>query len=55
MLAAAKKLEFERAALLRDQINELKSGFGEGRQPKLKKREVAYTVPDHGRPPRRKR
>jgi excinuclease ABC subunit B len=42
MAEAAKKLEFERAALLRDQIMELKRGTGEGETPALKKREVVY-------------
>ncbi len=45
MLEAARKLEFERAALLRDQIKELKQGTGEGEAPELKKREVVYTAP----------
>ncbi|MBM3890068.1 MAG: excinuclease ABC subunit UvrB [Verrucomicrobia bacterium] len=55
MLAAAKELEFERAALLRDQIKELKTGLGEGEPPKLKKREVVYALPNSGKSARRKR
>ncbi len=42
MLEAAKNLEFERAALLRDQIKELKQGTGEAGEPQFKKREVVY-------------
>jgi excinuclease ABC subunit B len=55
MLAAAKELEFERAALLRDQIKELETGLGEGAPPKLKKREVVYAMPNSGKSSRRKR
>ena len=39
MLAAAENLEFEKAALLRDQINELKRGMGGGEEPG---RKVSY-------------
>ena len=55
MLEAAKKLEFERAALLRDQIAELKRGTGEGEAPVLKKREVVYAAPDGGKKPKRRK
>jgi excinuclease ABC subunit B len=41
MLAAANNLEFEKAALLRDQIRELKRGSGEGK-PEPKPRSVSY-------------
>ncbi len=55
MLEAAKKLEFERAALLRDQIKELKQGTGEGEAPALKKREVVYTAPNDGKKTKRRK
>ena len=55
MLEAAKKLEFERAALLRDQIAELKRGTGEGEPPALKKREVVYTAPNEGKKTKRRK
>ncbi|MFA5192741.1 MAG: excinuclease ABC subunit UvrB [Verrucomicrobiia bacterium] len=55
MLEAAKKLEFERAALLRDQIAELKRGTGEGESPALKKREVVYAAPDGGKKTKRRK
>jgi excinuclease ABC subunit B len=42
MLAAAEKLEFEKAALLRDQINELKRGLA-GAPPEKGARKVSYT------------
>ncbi len=42
MLAAAEKLEFEKAALLRDQINELKRGLA-GAPPEKGARKVCYT------------
>ena len=55
MLEAAKKLEFERAALLRDQIAEIKRGTGEGEAPALKKREVVYAAPNGGKKPKRRK
>jgi excinuclease ABC subunit B len=55
MLEAAKKLEFERAALLRDQIKELQRGTGEGEAPALKKREVVYAAPSAGKPSKRRK
>ncbi|MCX7825629.1 MAG: excinuclease ABC subunit UvrB [Verrucomicrobiae bacterium] len=55
MLAAAKELEFERAALLRDQIKELKAGLGEGEAPRLRKREVVYVPSSGGKSARRRR
>ncbi|MFZ2641120.1 MAG: excinuclease ABC subunit UvrB [Verrucomicrobiia bacterium] len=55
MLEAAKKLEFERAALLRDQIAELKRGTGEGEAPALKKREVVYAAPNASKPSKRRK
>ncbi|MFA6563891.1 MAG: excinuclease ABC subunit UvrB [Verrucomicrobiia bacterium] len=55
MLEAAKKLEFERAALLRDQIKELQRGTGEGEAPALKKREVVYAAPNGGKPSKRRK
>ncbi len=55
MLEAARKLEFERAALLRDQIKELKQGTGEGEPPSLKKREVVYTAPNASKPSKRRK
>ena len=41
MLAAANNLEFEKAALLRDQIRELKRGLGEAKQ-ESRPRQVSY-------------
>jgi excinuclease UvrABC nuclease subunit len=55
MLEAAKKLEFERAALLRDQIKELQRGTDEGEPPALKKREVVYTAPSATKPSKRRK
>ena len=55
MLEAAKKLEFERAALLRDQIAELKRGTGEGEAPALKTREVVYATPNGVKIPKRRK
>jgi len=55
MLAAAENLEFEKAALLRDQIRELKSNFGEdGEKPKAPPREVKYNKSPRGRQQRTK-
>jgi len=43
MLTAANNLEFEKAALLRDQINELKRAIdGDTEQPAAPARKVAY-------------
>ncbi len=55
MLEAAKNLEFERAALLRDQIKELKQGTGEGGEPQFKKREVVYAAPNGRKPSKRRK
>jgi excinuclease ABC subunit B len=55
MLEAAKKLEFERAALLRDQIKELQRGTDEGEAPALKKREVVYAAPSATKPSKRRK
>ena len=42
MLEAAEKLEFEKAALLRDQVNELKNLTGESSEEKNKPSGVSY-------------
>ncbi|MDB6020839.1 MAG: uvrB, partial [Pedosphaera sp.] len=47
MLAAANNLEFEKAALLRDQIRELKRATGDGK-PEEKSRRVSYGKPRRG-------
>jgi excinuclease ABC subunit B len=50
MLEASNNLEFEKAALLRDQIRELKSGFGEGEEKAAAPaREVNYKKSARGR------
>jgi len=51
MQEAAQKLEFERAALIRDQINELKKETGEPllATPGKKKRKVTYGSGGKGR------
>jgi excinuclease ABC subunit B len=55
MLAAAENLEFEKAALLRDQIRELKSNFGEGgEKTRAPAREVNYKKSAQGRKQRAK-
>ncbi len=48
MLGAANNLEFEKAALLRDQIRELKRATGDGKAEE-KPRPVSYGRPKHGR------
>ena len=48
MLGAANNLEFEKAALLRDQIRELKRATGDGKAEE-KPRQVSYGRPKHGR------
>ena len=55
MLAAADNLEFEKAALLRDQIRELKTNFGEGEEKsKAPPRDVNYKKSARGRKQRTK-
>jgi excinuclease ABC subunit B len=55
MLAAAENLEFEKAALLRDQIRELKTNFGEGEEKsKAPPRDVNYKKSARGRKQRTK-
>jgi excinuclease ABC subunit B len=55
MLAAAENLEFEKAALLRDQIRELKTNFGEGAEKaKMSPREVSYKKSARGKKQRTK-
>src|SRR5208282_3583698 len=50
MLEASNNLEFEKAALLRDQIRELKSNFGEGaEQTEAPSREVNYKKSARGK------
>ncbi len=50
MLEASDNLEFEKAALLRDQIRELKSNFGaDGDKTPTPTREVHYKKPSRGR------
>jgi excinuclease ABC subunit B len=50
MLEASNNLEFEKAALLRDQIRELKSNFGDGAEKtETPPREVNYKKSARGR------
>ena len=44
MVAASNNLEFEKAALLRDQINELKRSLGEPAAPGRPAEPVKYTI-----------
>jgi excinuclease ABC subunit B len=53
MAEAATKLEFERAALLRDQIRELKARES-GEAPPAKAKPVTYGKPKRGGPPRKR-
>ena len=53
MAEAATKLEFERAALLRDQIRELKARES-GEAPPAKVKPVTYGKPKRGGPPRKR-
>jgi excinuclease ABC subunit B len=48
MLEAAEKLEFEKAALLRDQVNELKNLTGESADESEKSSAVSY-LPKKGK------
>ena len=55
MLAAAENLEFEKAALLRDQIRELKTNFGEGAEKaKASPHQVNYKKSPRGKKHRTK-
>jgi excinuclease ABC subunit B len=49
MLAAANNLEFEKAALLRDQVRELKRATGDGGDKPMEKRRISYGKPGRGR------